>query len=373
MLMTRIVHEGLPTPDFGVAKAQEARAFHRAVAGYEPTPLVGLGALATACGVAGIYVKDESRRFGLNAFKGLGGIFAMHRMLEGAQGRQTFVTATDGNHGRGVAWAAGQLGHDARVLMPAGSSPERLENIRALGAQAEVTDLNYDDCVRLAAQLARDNGWLLIQDTSWDGYEEVPALIMQGYTTMGIEIAEQLEVLGGARPTHVFLQAGVGAMSGAMAGFFADLYGDARPTVAVVEPEGAACIYRTAKASDGELHAVRELNTIMAGLSCGEPCGIGWESLRENADFAIACPDSVAADGMRVLGNPLPGDARIVSGESGAVTVGLLVNLLLWDSDPDTKDALGLGPDSIILCISTEGDTDRASYRNIVWRGAHSW
>ena len=369
--ITEIKRHGLPCSPavFGVEKAWEARRFHETLEEYRPTPLRELRALAARLGVGALYVKDESFRFGLNAFKGLGGSFAVSRQAEGKSGRLTFVTATDGNHGRGVAWAAARLGHDAVVYLPKGTARERLENILALGVHAEITELSYDDTVRYAAEMAEANGWLLIQDTAWDGYEEIPAQIMQGYTTMGLEITEQL---GTVRPTHVFLQAGVGAMAGAMTGFFADYYGEHRPKFIIVEPEGADCIFRTAAADDGRLRFCgSDMHTIMAGLCCGEPCTLGWNILKDHADFALSCPDTVAADGMRILGNPLPGDPAIVSGESGAVTLGAAAEICRAD-DPALQDALGIDSGSVLLCISTEGDTDRENYRDIVWYGKYS-
>ena len=377
---------------FGVARARDVAAWHETFPGYRPTPLVSLGALAHDLGIAGFYVKDESARFGLNAFKVLGGSYAMAKCI--AQrlgvpveelpfdvltspdvgkrlGDVTFVTTTDGNHGRGVAWTAAQLGQKAVVYMPRGSAQERLENIRALGAEASILNLGYDDAVRYAAEAAHKNGWLLVQDTSWDGYEDIPRWIMEGYTTLAFEACQQMEKLG-VCPTHVFLQAGVGAMSGAVTGFLADRYASAPPVVSIVEPEGANCMFRTARAGDGELHTVPgELDTIMAGLSCGEPCSLGWDVLRNHASHFFSVPDWVAAEGMRALARPHAGDTGVESGESGAVTTGLALELL---SDPDLadmRDELGLSADSVVFCVSTEGATDAALYRSIVEEGAY--
>lgn len=373
---------------FSVDQAKRARAFHESIPSYEPTPLIRLDSLAGKLGIGAVYVKDESARFGLNAFKGLGGSYCVGLMLAEHAGipadhltyerlkrddvrevakEMTFVTATDGNHGRGAAWAARELGASAVVYMPKGSSQERLDNIRALGARAEITDLNYDDAVRLAAEKADENDWLLVQDTAWEGYEIVPEQIMRGYTTIALEAVEQL---GGIAPTHVFLQAGVGAMAGALSAFFADRYREGRPTVVIVEPNAADCVFRTAEADDGDLHMVDgDLATIMAGLSCGEPCSIGWEMLRRYADHFMSVSDEVAERGMRILANPLGGDASVVSGESGAVTAGLVVELMTNEDLTEIRDAIGLGADSRVLCVSTEGDTDRESYRRIVYGG----
>lgn len=377
---------------FGKAEAEKARTFHKSFPEYAPTPLVSLSSLAEFLGVKSIYVKDESYRFGLNAFKGLGGSFCIGNYVaqklgmdiadltyeyltspevKDKLGKLTFITATDGNHGRGIAWTANRLEQGCVVLMPKGSASERLENIRALGAESWITDVNYDDTVRMAKRLEDENGWILVQDTAWEGYEEIPTWIMQGYTTMGSEIVEQLEE---TRPTHIFLQAGVGAMAGAMTGFFADYYdkeADSEPKIVVVEPDKADCIYQTAAANDGHLHMVDgDLDSIMAGLCCGEPCTIGWEVLKSRADAFISMSDAFAARGMRILGNPTGSDKKVISGESGAATLGFAASVLMEESLSELKEKLGLNEDSRILCISTEGATDLAGYRRIVWDGA---
>lgn len=371
---------------FSLDAAGKVNAFHRSFAEYRATPLVDLKNMAANLGVKRILVKDESWRFGLNAFKVLGGSYAIGRYIasrlgedisslpatrlvseevKGKIGEITFVTATDGNHGRGVAWTAARLGQRSVVYMPKGTSQERLDNIRSLGSDASILDLNYDDCVRRAAGQVSSRGWVLVQDTSWVGYEEVPLWIMQGYTTMGVELMSQLE---GQRPTHIFLQAGVGAMAGAMTAFFADVYGSARkPVITIVEPDKADCLYKTAQADDGRLHFVDgPMDSIMAGLCCGEPCSIAWEFLRSYADFFVSMDDSFAEQGMRVLGKPLPGDPAVISGESGASTMGLVSALLSLPDLKDIRESIGLDGDSVILCISTEGATDKAMYKKIV-------
>lgn len=376
---------------FGLEAAEKANAFHRSFPEYQITPLAELNNLADELGVAGIYVKDESYRFGLNAFKVLGGSYAIGRYIaekvnlgdgpltyekltdgtvKKKLGELTFVTATDGNHGRGVAWTARHLGQKSVVYMPKGSTAERLKNIRELGADASITELNYDDAVRLAKEKGEKNGWIVVQDTSWEGYEKIPGWIMEGYTTMAYEAFKQLE---DKKPTHIFLQAGVGAMSGAIAGFFADIYGDReRPLVIIVEPDKADCLFRTAKAGDGKLHPVKsDMDTIMAGLACGEPCPLGWEILKDHADYFISMPDWVAAEGMRVLGNPVGNDRKVISGESGAATMGFVAEILRKERYRPLKEKLGLDETSRILCFSTEGDTDKANYKQIVWDGKY--
>ena len=383
------------TAAFGLEQAQRVRHFHQSFPEYSVTPLVKLEVLAEELGVQSIYVKDESYRFGLNAFKVLGGSYAIAREIgrllglkeeeltldrllasdvKERLGTLNFVTATDGNHGRGVAWTAQRLGHRAVVFMPKGTAAERLENIRRLGAEASITNVNYDDTVRLARAYAAEHKGIIVQDTSWEGYDEVPLHIMQGYTTMGSEIVEQLQAYGNIKPTHVFLQAGVGAMAGAMAGFIADYYKERRPLITIVEPNQADCIYRTALANDGQLHTVGgALDSIMAGLCCGEPCSLGWRQLAAYADNFVAMPDRAAALGMRVLGSPMGSDAAVVAGESGAAGFGLAM-AALWEQDlAELKRSLQLDAKSVILCISTEGATDVANYRRIMWEGAWSW
>ncbi len=370
-----------------VAKAGQ---FHRSFPQYAPTPLARLDGMAARLGLGGLYVKDESYRFGLNAFKVLGGSFAMARYIAGALGRDVsetdyayltgeelkkdfgqavFFTATDGNHGRGVAWAAGKLGQKAVVHMPKGTAKSRFDNIAKEGAQVTIEEVNYDDCVRMAAaEAARTEHGVVIQDTAWEGYEEIPSWIMQGYGTMAAEAAEQMS----GRPTHVFVQAGVGSLAGAAAGFFANLFPDNPPRFVVIEAQNADCHYRGALAGDGELRAVGgDLKTIMAGLACGEPHPISWDILRNHADAFLSCPDWVSARGMRMLAAPVKGDPAVCSGESGAVGMGVISAVMEDDAYKDLRSALGLDRSSQVLLFSTEGDTDPDHYRKIVWDGAY--
>ncbi|OHT01504.1 diaminopropionate ammonia-lyase [Tritrichomonas foetus] len=375
-------------------EAKKARDFHASFDCYQETPLVPLKNLANSIGVKNIYVKDESFRFGLNAFKVLGGSYALgsyiakklnedisqmpsQKMLskevKAKLGDVTFVTATDGNHGRGVAWTANRLGQHSVVYMPKGSAEERLQNIRAEGADASITDMNYDEAVRLANSKAESEGWVMVQDTAWEGYTDIPTWIMQGYTTMGVEIMKQIEELKLEKPTHIFLQAGVGSMAGAMTGFFASVFSEDRPFISIVEPNTVDCIFRTAQARDGKIHFVTgDYQTIMAGLACGEPCTIGWEVLKDYADAFLTCPDYAAADGMRVLAAPKKGDSPIVSGESGASAFGCVFNILTDPQLHDLKTKLKLDENSNILFISTEGDTDKDNYQAVVWGGKYN-
>ncbi len=374
------------------ARIEKVRHFHKSFPQYQPTPLVSLNHLAKYFGLGNIYIKDESFRFGLNAFKVLGGSFAMAQFIAEQVGRDiselgyreltspdvkkdlgeyTFYTATDGNHGRGVAWAANQIGQRSVVKMPKGSSPTRLENIRKEGADAEITDLNYDDAVRLAtAESAKTPNSVVIQDTAWPGYELIPKWIMQGYGTMASESDYQLKAWGTDKPTHIFVQAGVGSLAGAVTGFFKNLYPNDPPTIVVVEAAAADCLYRSAAKGDGStVNVGGDLTTIMAGLACGEPNTISWEILKNEVDFFVSLPDYAAARAMRILAVPLENDPAVISGESGAAGIGCLLEVLSNSKYKDFKEALKLDADSQVLVFSTEGNTDPDWFRRVVWDG----
>lgn len=374
--------------------AKKVLRFHSSFQQYSATPLVELKELAKYLGIDDLLIKDESYRFNLNAFKVLGGSFAIGRYIANKLGKSieeltyetlisdeikkelgelTFITATDGNHGRGIAWTANQLKQKSIIFMPKGSSKERLENIRVLGAEAEILDMNYDECVKYANDLAEKNNYVMVQDTAWEGYEDIPTWIIQGYITMAYESYLKLKEQN-KKLTHIFLQAGVGSMASAVCGFFSSVYKEDKPIITIVEPDKANCLFRTARANDGKLRFVTgDMDTIMAGLACGEPCTVGWKILNSYADNFLSVPDDVAAYGMRVLGNPLKGDERIISGESGAVTTGVVSQIMTKEELKDIREALKLNENSVVLCFSTEGDTDFEHYRKVVWNGLYPY
>ncbi len=374
-----------------VTKANE---FHKSFPQYSVTPLQKLSALASYLGVKGIYCKDESYRFGLNAFKVLGGSYAMGRYIAKELGRDiselpynvlssdklreefgqaTFFTATDGNHGRGVAWAAKRLGQKAVVRMPKGTTKTRFDNIAKEGAEVTIEEVNYDDCVRMAAaEAAKTEHGIIVQDTAWAGYEEIPSWIMQGYGTLVLEADKQLKENGVDRPTHVFVQAGVGSLAGAVVGYFAHKYKENPPVMVVCEASAADCLYRSAVQADGNLvNVTGDLQTIMAGLACGEGNTIGWDILKNHVTVFASCPDWMSAKATRIYANPLENDPHIISGESGSVPLGLAYTALHDEDSKDLKEALKLDENSNILVISTEGDTDPVRYREIVWDGLY--
>ncbi len=378
--------------NFTEAVADTVFSFHRQLPGYRPTELISLSNLAKYWGVGDIFVKDESTRFGLKAFKVLGGSYAVARLIcreldirledtdytylasDEVRSRiknMTLTTATDGNHGRGIAWAAEQLGIKAIIYMPKGTVQSRIDNIRAHGATVEVTDLNYDDAVRLANSMADKHGWHMIQDTAWEGYEEIPLWIMQGYMTMCKEVLEQM-IERGVESTHVFIQAGVGALASAVVACISNKYRDNPPRFIIMEPNNAACVFASAAAGDGKPHAVGgDHETIMAGLACGEVNSFGWPILRDRPSCYVCCDNYVAANGIRILANPIYGDKAIEAGESGSVGIGLLELLTTHDAFGEIKQKLDIGPDSKLLFFNTEGATDPVNYQEILWHCKH--
>ena len=376
-------------------EVRKARQFHESFPQYSKTPLIKLEHMASYLGLKEVYIKDESYRFGLNAFKVLGGSYAMARYIAKQTGKDvselpyqvltsdrlrqefgqaTFFTATDGNHGRGVAWAANKLKQKAVVYMPKGTTRTRLENILKENAAATIEEVNYDECVRMAAAAAAavPNG-VVVQDTAWDGYEEIPAWIMQGYGTMAMEADEQLHSSGCDRPTHVLVQAGVGSLAGAVQGYFTNRFPEQPPKVIVVEADAAACLYKGAVKGDGSIQIVDgDMTTIMAGLACGEPNTISWDILRNHTNTFIAAPDWVAVKGMRMLAAPFKGDPQVISGESGAAPFGALACIMLMEEYQELRELLELNEHSRVLLFSTEGDTDPERYKNIVWEGKES-
>ena len=379
---------------FPAGLPQQVRRLHSDIPGYRMSPLKSLPRLARRIGVGGIWVKDESARLSLNSFKVLGGSYAIYKALlkrggfsdqelslrdllhmEGGWreklGHPIFATATDGNHGTGVAWAATKMGFPSVIYVHSLTTKDRIRGIERQGGRVVVVDGNYDDAVRQASLDAQKNGWEVISDTSWEGYEDVPKWIMQGYATMFVEAQEQFSAQGIQRPTHLLVQAGVGSLAAAAIGFYSVLFEDNIPLSMVVEPTKAACLYESMRINDGKPHSVTgELDTIMAGLACGDPNPIAWEALYNCADFFAKCPDYVAAKGMRVYSVPLTDDPFIISGESGAVTLGALMYMMEFEGARELRDAMGLDKDSQVLLINTEGNTSPDEFRSVVWEGS---
>jgi len=367
------------------------RAAHREIASwptYAPTPLIDLRRTAAALGIERLLFKDEAHRFGLKSFKALGGAYAVFRLLadavakagEGpvtaaslADGRWRHLTegitvtcATDGNHGRSVAWGARLFHCRCVIVIHATVSAGREAAIAAHGAEIVRVPGGYDDSVHHAAAVAAAQGWEVISDTAYEGYSAVPRRIMQGYGVVAEEIFAQLP--GGAAPTHVFLQAGVGGMAAALCARFWQRWAAARPRLVVVEPERAACLYESARAGRPVV-LTGDLDTVMAGLSCGEVSALAWPVLAAGAEDFMTIGDDRALDTVRFLADGAGGDAPLVAGETG---VAGLAGLRAAAADPALRAALALGPASRVLVIGSEGDTDPDIYRRIAGRDAEA-
>jgi diaminopropionate ammonia-lyase len=364
-------------PDSGFRRA---RAEITAWPGYAATPLIDLPALAAGAGIATLRIKDEAGRFGLGSFKALGGAYAVAQLLGAELARRgvapnagsadlvagryaaatraiTVTCATDGNHGRSVAWGAQRFGCACVIFVHETVSQGRVDAIAAYGAEIRRVPGTYDDAVREAARVAAAQGWFVVSDTSWEGYTAVPVDVMQGYRLMADEAIDQWQ---GPPPTHAFIQGGVGGVAAAVSIQLRARHGTAGPLLVVAEPDRAACLLASAEA--GAPTAIPgELDTLMAGLACGEPSLLAWQELARAAAAFMAVPDEAAVDCMRLLARH-----GMVAGESG---VAGLAALLLAAADPAARQALGLDGDSRVLLFSTEGATDPALYRRLVGDG----
>ncbi|MCP5159761.1 MAG: diaminopropionate ammonia-lyase [Gammaproteobacteria bacterium] len=356
--------------------------------GYAPTPLHRLDGLARTAGLAALWYKDEGSRFGLGSFKALGGAYAVEQLLIAEIARRsgetahvtdlltgryrditdaiTVTCATDGNHGRSVAWGAQTFGCRCVIYIHATVSPGRANAIARYGAEVVRTTGNYDESVRQAAWDAATHGWFVVSDTSYPGYLDVPKDVMQGYTLMADEVAQQLtdEMM----PTHIFIQGGVGGMAAAVCARFWQLHGAARPKMVVVEPDRAACLYESARAGQPiVIHG--DLDTVMAGLACGEVSLLAWDILQPGVDAFMTVDDEAALACMRLLAEGVGGDGPIVAGESAVAGLAGCLGVL---ADPESMAQLDLGLDSRVLLFGSEGDTDPELYRQIIGRDAQA-
>lgn len=374
--------EAVDAGTLSVDAAREVERFLSFRANHKPTPLQSLSGLAGQLGVASIHMKDEGFRLDLGSFKALGGSYAVIRLVLEEASRQfgkpvdigeldtaavrriaegmTVGCATDGNHGKSVAAGAQLVGAKAAIFVHSGVSDERVAAIAQYGAEMIRIEGTYDDSVAAAERICKENGWIVVSDTSWPGYERIPGLVMQGYTAMLREAVAGLP----QAPTHVFMQAGVGGLAAAVAGYFDIVFGNARPRFVVVEPDRAACLFASARA--GRLVKVdHDEPTIMAMLECYEPSLVAWRILARKADAFMTVSEEEAAETMRSLARPVAGDPAIVAGESGGAGLAGFLNAM---KDSEKRAALGLDANSRIFVINTEGATDQARYEEIVGR-----
>ncbi len=363
---------------------------HQSLPEYRATPLVSLSGLAKSLGIGQLFIKDESFRFGLKAFKALGSTYAVYRIIrdylkkksrteitpdnfyKGIQlqpGEFTFCTATDGNHGRAVAWAARKLRQKAVIYMPGNSVRARIENIETEGAEVIIIDGNYDEAVSCAANDAAKNGWQVVSDTSWPGYEKIPRYIMAGYLTMFREIHQELKE--STAIDAVFIQAGVGALAASASWFYDKEYDRSRPKLISVEPTDAACMLESIRSSAGRPISLKNnQNSIMAGLNCGTPSPVAWPFIKKGFDLFVSVSDKYDIEAMRRYYNPIDNDPKIISGESGAAGLAGLIAVCNHKSAGAIRRKLGLGDKSSILLINTEGDTDPDAFDAFVRKSA---
>lgn len=369
-------HMGNPLPlnrDItGILKESNPYSYHKAIRGYKPTPLISLPGMAKRLNLSSLHVKDESERFGLKAFKALGASYAVYRYLQENPGEYVFCAATDGNHGRALAWACRQFGQLARIFVPGYTTSQRIKSIRKEGAFAYKIDGGYDSTVEFAKNESIKNGWVLLQDTSWENYCRIPSWVVAGYQTLCSEIEEQVDSLSGSHqlPYYdiVFLQCGVGSWASSVIWYYRNRYGDNSPMFIIVEPSGSNGAL-SSLLNDRPSNPSSQSDTIMAGLNCGVPSLISWPVLRNFADCFMVIEDDDARLAMRSLYYPCGKDPRVISGESGAAGMGGLLKLLREPDGSVVKKKLGIDKGLKVLLINTEGDTDRRSFRKIVKRG----
>jgi diaminopropionate ammonia-lyase len=349
--------------------------------GYEPTPLRSLDKLAGALGIKALLYKDESTRFGLGSFKALGGAYAVIRLLSdkldmstadirAGKGRAgaagiTVTTATDGNHGRSVAWGAQQAGCRCRIYIHAKVSDGRAKAMEALGAEIVRVDGDYDESVHICAQESAANGWFVVSDTSYDGYVDVPRLVMAGYATMATEAIAQANAESDLPITHLFVQAGVGGLAGALAARFWMEMGEAKPRLVIIESEYAACLLKSAKQGRAATVKIRH-ETVMAGMSCGEVSLLAWEIVRRAASDFVTIADGAIAPAMRMLESGVAGGGEIEAGECSAAGP---VAVIAACCDQRRRGRMALDADSRVLVIGSEGATDPEIYRDILATG----
>ena len=344
--------------------------FHRKLPGYKATSLYSLHHLASELNIGEILLKDESTRFTVGAFKSLGASWAIHNFISKNTGKYTFCTATDGNHGRAVAWSARIFDQKAVVFMPAGSVEARIEFIRQEGAEVIIVEGDYDAAVERAATEAFEKDYILVQDTSWEFYEDIPRLIMAGYSTQMREIDEIYEYPQFPPFDIVILQSGVGSWAASVAVYLLNRYGENSPRIVIVEPSESDCLLESVKRGT-ITKTCKSQNTIMAGLNCGSPSLIAWKILKETADAFISIPDEWTCKAIRLLSGKsklnLTYDSIpiIETCESGAAGLGALLAIMQLDELLDFRGQLGINTKTRFQIINTEGITDPVMFNNI--------
>ena len=325
--------------------------------GYSPTPLIELNKLSKELNLNKIYYKDESKRFDLKSFKALGGAYAVEKITKG-NNEITVSTATAGNHGRSVAWGAKRLGLKCKIFISEFVSEARGRAMEELGADVIKVKGNYENSLLECIKQSTENNWQIVQDVAWKDYMLIPTLTMAGYSVMMREIIDQIS---NDEITHIFLQAGVGGMAGAM------VAGAARylkniPKIIIVEPDSAACVMESIKTGKIEkINIIRE--SLMGGMSCGEPSLVPWEILKNSVDNCISLPDDNIGRAMKLFANASFSNDKIVAGENSAPGA---ISLIACCNDEIIKKKINLSKISNVLLIGCEGDTDQEMYQKLI-------
>jgi diaminopropionate ammonia-lyase len=375
--------------EFSFLKNNDMYDFHKSLPGYKPTPLVSLPGLAKSIGVKEIWVKDESHRFGVKSFKPLGASYAIFQFIKRIWeskynsgfnaidftnkdfltkvGSFTFCAATDGNHGKAVAWTAKKLNQKAVIYMPTNTVKSRIENIQNENAEVVFVEGTFDDCVTKCKEDAKKNNWCAISDTAYPGNMEIPGWILRGYSTIFREIEDAINTENRPQMDFVFLQAGVGSLAAAGASYYALRYGNKRPKLICVEPVSADCYLESIRFGNGHpLPSRGKLDSIMAGLNCGIPSLLAWPIVRDAMNLFLSISDDYAKMAMVKYQSSINGDQKIISGESGSAGLAGLLALCTDDHLKEAQLKIGIDHNSHILLINTEGDTDPENYKRVI-------
>ena len=338
--------------------------FHKSLKEYNCPDLITLTHLSNSIGVGNIFIKDESHRFGLNAFKVLGASYAISRLLKEQTNIKTVCTATDGNHGKAVAWIANKYNIECIVYVPHNTSKERITAISKFGASVHQINDNYENTCIHARYMCSLNNWTLVQDTSFEDYEYIPSLIMSGYLTHMHEIKNQIKLMNKSIDI-VFLQCGVGSWPASCIWFFRNMFNENTPKIVLVEPRESAGVFESLE--NGSRVSPNGLNqTIMAGLNCGIPSKNAWEIIKSGVDAVIKINDLSCEIAIRTLYNPIESDKKIIAGESGAAGLAGLLSVLNYDKFKILRNHLKLDKNSNVLLFNTEGATDLKSFNRII-------
>jgi diaminopropionate ammonia-lyase len=339
--------------------------FHKKLSNYSISKLFKLENLSKKLNIKNVYVKDESTRFGLSAFKGLGASYAINKILTENPKINVFCTATDGNHGKAVAWSASINKKKSVVYVPRDTTKNRIDAIAKFGGEVIQLNMNYEETCNHAAKQCVLNNWLLVQDTSWVGYEKIPALIMSGYLTHFKEMEDSINLFQKPKIDIIFLQCGVGSWPASCIWYYMSRYKKNRPKIVLVEPNEASGVLRSF-IENQRVSPKGNSKTIMAGLNCGIPSKSAWEIIKNGCDAVMTISDEYTMDAMRTLYNPKENDARIISGESGAAGLAGLIKCIKDPRLSKLNEHIELNSKSRILIFNTEGDTDKESFRSIV-------